>query len=170
MEQFLKERGVTVVTLDRDPRDMCVSAIFHMHKFGKGLIEGSWFRDLTLDEQLELTLTGTDWYNSVYYIYRAFKGWRTSRMGHTVNFAYLLGPWGSGGTESQQLTQLRKLAQVLQAEKSDKELIDIFYKVYATGYTFHQGKVGMWKRYFTEKYEEIFKDLMRGIEHESDDL
>jgi len=161
MEEFLSDRGVVVVTIKRDPRDRCISALFHIHKFGTGLIEGAWFQLLSCDEQLEMILTGTDWHNSVGSIVRAFRGWEGAAICCPLSFDRLVGPWGGGPSDTQQLEELRKLAWVLEAEASDQQLREIFCRVYATGYTFHPGKVGMWQNYFNEEHKEIYDEQMR---------
>ena len=60
------------------------------------------------------------------------------------------------------MQELRKIAKVLDVKKTDKELLEIFHKVYATGYTFHKGRVGMWKDFFNEEHVEIFNEQMEG--------
>ena len=162
MEAFLRKRGVKVFALKRDPRDMCLSAVYHCQKFGAGLIENIDFLHLTFDQQVELMIVGTDWCNSMGHIYRAFRGWEDSSICCTLDFASLLGPWGGGATKKEQLRELRKLAQALEVEFSDKELIEIFQRVYGTGYTFDNVKVGMWKEHFNEKHLELYNQQISG--------
>lgn len=161
MESFLDNRQTVVFTLDRDPRDTAITALFHIDKFGTGLIEAPWFRRLEFSEQLSLIILGSEWHNSICYIARAFEGWKHSSVAVTISFERLMGPWGGGGTEQEQIAELRKIADALGRALSDQKLIEIFKKVYASGYTFHKGKVGMWKDYFDREHIELYDQKMK---------
>lgn len=163
MELFLKQLGYRIFTIERDPRDTAISALLHCRKFKSGLIEGGWFHNLPFDDQLELIITGTDWTNSCRHLAEAFRGWQETENCCRVNFIHLLGPMGGFAAEDEQLQELRKIASFAGVEASDKELLDIFYQIWGTGYTFHKGSVGIWRSYFNEDHKLLFKEQMADI-------
>ncbi|NGX58024.1 MAG: hypothetical protein K940chlam3_00925 [Chlamydiae bacterium] len=163
MEAFLAENGYKVFTIDRDPRDTCISALLHCRKFGTGLIDGPWFHEMSFNDQLEMIITGTDWTNSARHLSCAFMNWHFSPISCNVNFSRLLGPMGGGASVDEQIQELRKIARFLEIDVSDERLIEAFYSVYGKGHTFHKGNVGMWEDYFNSDNKWLFKDQMADI-------
>ena len=158
MESLLEDMRTKVFYLKRDPRDTCISALHHSLQFSNGIIDEPWFHDLGINEQIKLIILGNEWHNSARHITSEFMKWEDSPHCLTVDFASLMGPYGGKVKAKEHLAELRKIADFLGIAIKDEKLLEIFYKVYATGYTFHRGRVGMWEDFFTEEHKTLFKE------------
>jgi sulfotransferase 6B1 len=174
MQSLIEDSNYRVFYLRRDPRDTCISLLQHSLHFENGIIDEPWFRSLGINEQIKVVIEGTEWHNSLRHITREFMPWEGSPVCCTVDFAKLMGPYGGEASAEEHLAELRKIADFLGIAIKDEKLLEIFYKVYATGYTFHRGRVGMWKDFFTKEHKSLFKEelgdllIEMGFEESSD--
>jgi len=167
MENIFKQRNCAVFFLIRDPRDWVISVIRHPAVSGVDIygepIKDRHFLSLDLNQKIQYILNGTDTYYSAAEVYQHFLSWKNSPLCCSLRFEALLGPNGGGASKQEQMVELRKIASALHTDVSDEVLLDAFAESFGEGNTFSQGKVGVWKKYFTEEHKALFKKLLGDI-------
>ncbi len=164
MENTLKQRDCMVFFLIRDPRDWIVSVIKHpaisgVDIFGQPMGDRT-FLALDNNQKIDYILNGTATYYSVLETMNMFLAWKKSPISCALRFEALLGPRGGTYSETEQLAELRKIADALYIDISDEELLSIFDESFGVGTVFSKGKAGTWKDYFNEEHKTRFKELM----------
>lgn len=160
MESLLLSQKCIAFFVLRDPRDYVVSLLDHINKHDNVFIIDEWFYSLNFDEQIHYIITGTAWYNSAVTIVKEFIKWKDSPACCAVRFEKLIGPQGDSCTKEEQIAELRKIANALNIQITDAQLLNAFKTSYGQGYTFNKGQVGRWKQYFNEANKKIFKELL----------
>lgn len=163
MEKVLNERKSVVFFLIRDPRDWVISVIKHPPISGVDIYGGpvgdKEFLSLDMNQKIHYVIEGTPWYYSVGEVFDKFLPWMQSPICCTLRFEALLGPRGGAFTEKEQLVELRKIANALQLNISDEQLLKAFDASYGKGVIFSKGKAGTWKDHFTDENKELFKAM-----------
>lgn len=160
MEGILEKRSCTVFFIVRDPRDYVVSMVNFLKKQRIFWFDFDWFNSLNINQQIHYVMTGTDWYNSTSTILHSFIKWKDSPICCAVRFEALLGPIGGQCSQTDQINELRKIRDALNKKITDFELLHMFNEVYGTGWSFHTGKTGSWRKYFNAEHKALFKQLL----------
>lgn len=151
----------------RDPRDQLVSMVFMVNKSKDG-------REMPFEEALIDLINGKQkhyipwaaeiqaahplmWEKGVVGFYKLYMPWMKSKKFHTVKFETLVGAEG-GGSEKEQLDEIQQIARHLGLNISRKRAKEISNELFGGTSTFREGQIGTWKRYFTPKIKQIFKN------------
>jgi len=147
----------------RDPRDMAVSFAFFMPKLKDEwpLAQSMSFDDLLLD----IITEGKVFYNfhppvigGVAELYNAYLPWLKIPNILIMRFEDLVGPLGEG-SERAQFNTIKKIAKHLGQHLSNKKIRDIAKEVFGNSYSFREGKIGSWKKYFKPEHIKAFKEV-----------
>lgn len=161
-KEALELEGYRIVFLLRDPRDQLISMLFYINDKGWGykkLNRTLPFGLLPFDDQIEEMITGKLFGTSVpedFIVNRL--GWKNT--GLTVYFENLVGEKG-GGNNLLQLAELKRLASYLNISIADEALNAIANQVFGWEglTTFRSGQIGSWKKHFTERHKQLFKEI-----------
>lgn len=161
-KEALELEGYRIIFLLRDPRDQLISMLFYINDKGWGykkLNRTLPFGLLAFDDQIEEMITGKLFGTSVpedFIINRL--GWKNT--GLTVYFENLVGEKG-GGNNILQLAELKRLASYLNISITDEALNAIADQVFGWEglTTFRSGQIGSWKKHFTDKHKQLFKEI-----------
>ncbi len=185
-EAFFQNKNVKIFFILRDPRDQLVSQAFYMLK--NGSYDGSTFDKLLfalIGDDAESPVFGTyhfqdiplsyqlskKYISHVKRFYEAFLPWLASSICYTTTFEKLVGAAG-GGTDRAQLQELQNIAKHLEISLTEEQMQVIGWKIFGGSLTFREGKIGSWKKYFTEEHKRAFKavagDLLIALGYEKD--
>ncbi len=95
--------------------------------------------------------------NSLVDFYDLYLQWLNYPFIHVVRFEDIVGPNG-GGSDSRQLSEIKKIADFLGVSLDDDDIDGIASKLWGGTHTF-SGRTSDWKNYFTEQHKQLFKDL-----------
>lgn len=163
MDRVLNDRNSVAFFLFRDPRDWVISVIKHPPISGVDIygapVGDREFLSLDMNQKIQYVIEGTPSYYSAAEVFNKFLPWMQSPNCCTLRFEALLGPKGGAFTEKEQLVELRKIADALNLNVSDEQLLAAFEASYGKGVMFSKGKSGKWKDYFTEEHKTLFKNM-----------
>jgi len=157
--EILKKEKVKLILLLRDPRQHIIALLRSIHKpINHSTIEwgihnyprmlkeqtGSpcFLRYKDINECYQCYLRWVDEYSDVYVTY----------------FEKLVGPRG-GGSQEQQYEEIQRIAEFLEIELSDARLYELAHALFGGTPTFQQGQSNTWRKYFSKKNIELFKQV-----------
>lgn len=175
-DKLLNNKNFKKIFIIRDPRDQIISRIyyFYRHKnlfsslqnlsineFITALIGSS---DKIFFEDLLSSHTYYDYKPSLPYIsnilsfYNEFIPWRNTENCYTVKFENLVGPKGGSNLQIQ-INEIKKISAFLGLNLNDMQIKKIADELFGGTSTFREGKIGAWKKYFTNEHKEAFKKV-----------
>lgn len=165
LERFLSEKQTVNFFVKRDPRDQLVSLFNHFVHIDA---QDEYFSQLqSTDERLMYLIR-----NGLRKKLLAYMGWLNSPCCCVLEFHKLMGAHGGQATDSDALSQMRKISDALELSLSDQQLFQIYRRSFGKGWSFFQGKVGSWKDYLNEEHKAAVKeeigDLLIELGFESD--
>ncbi len=158
-ERVLRDLGIPVVFVVRDPRDIVVSDTFFILRWKSHRLHRFFHQQKSLKDQLRLAITGYAplAYPSIEEKLRRFSGWLSSDA-CVVRFEDLVGPYG-GGSEETQRKALYALYQHLGIPISSDFLDTVSRKLFSSASpTFRKGWVSQWKNVLDEELLSLFYD------------
>jgi len=150
----------------RDPRDQLVSMVHWIYKNPQ--VRPNYARmdiDTLLLELIErnaavysVLFDGEEIRNmhGIADLYALYMPWKQYPGVYTTTFEALVGPRGGGDAETQ-LTEIMNIAAHIGKPISRKEAIIVAENLFGNTYTFHEGQIGSWKKYFKEEHIQAFK-------------
>lgn len=160
-------RDLKVIALLRDPRDVCISAMYHslhkrnhfMHKAMNALPdEKSRLKLILLGMGGTRRETGVSLRQQVAMI----SAWLEDSWVLGVRFEDLIGPKG-GGNQSCQIESIGRIGRYLGSNLSRTELEDIGQEMFGKGRTFRRGQIGGWQELFDDELAELFEEELGTI-------
>jgi len=169
-EEFLNTHTYANFLIIRDPRDMVVSFAKMVYKSREG-------QEALLENVITDLITGNKkhylpwaveiqeaypllWDAGLYNFYKLYLPWAQAKNFMLVKFEDLIGP-GGGGTAEKQLKTITKLAQHLKINLTPKKHQEISQNIFGGTWTFREGQIGGWKKYFTPEIKATFKQDVR---------
>jgi len=167
MESVINKRNGIVFFLIRDPRDWVISVIKHPPISGVDIYGGPigdhTFQSLDMSQKINTVIDGTPFYYSGREVFNKFLPWLNSSTCCVLRFEALLGPKGGSYSENDQIVELRKIANALHLDVTDKQLLEAFDASFGKGIIFTKGKAGTWKEYFSQENKNNFKQHLGDI-------
>jgi sulfotransferase 6B1 len=162
MAELLREEGMRVVCILRDPRDVAVSQM-HYIKQHRGHFAHKAFMALPSDDERLLVSIrggrlGDRELRSLDDRYRLFLGWEQDEGAVMVKFEDLVGPKGGGTAEAQRRAVERVAAQV-GFEMDDRALRRVQEEIFGVGKTFRKGRIGGWREEFSDEHTRAVKEV-----------
>lgn len=162
MENYLKEKQCVNFFIKRDPRDQIISLLNH-YKY----IQPSNDCTLTDDEKLLMLIKNESRRQTIHYM-----NWLNSPICCVLDFEKLMGRHGGKATLCDALKEVKKIAEALKLDYSDKKLQQTYQRSFGHSWSFFRGKVGVWKEYFREEHilaiKEEIGDLLIQLGYEKD--
>lgn len=168
--QVLK-KNFTTLFIYRDPRDQAVSFTFfaqllpgYAEKIFPDLnipIKDVPFTALLMDFITNGSWIYPNWISSqpnITNFYHEFLPWKDMPDVYALRFEDLVGPEG-GGTEEAQARVISDIAQHVGIAMTQDRVKEITYRLFGHRWTFREGKVGSWKKYFTPEHKQAFKQV-----------
>lgn len=157
-EDFLIERKTINFFMYRDPRDQVVSFAFYMLK------SESWpeAKKLSLDERMMDIIKKGELFNghppvkNVAELYEAYLPWLTMPNMLCIRFEDLIGSKG-GGSDYLQFITIQKIIAHLGLPDSFEKINSVIEALFGNTFTFREGQIGSWKKYFKKEHIEAFK-------------
>lgn len=164
----------------RDPRDQVVSMAYWIKKTK----DPKYLASKTIHDLITFLITDmnnvfnygkqTDTkpaHNDIAAFYNLYLPWKHIPGVYVTTFEKLVGKQG-GGTLEQQLIEISNIANHIGIYLDEKQLINAAEKLFGSGGTFREGKIGSWKTHFTQEQKELFKQvagqLLIDLEYETD--
>ena len=164
-DNLIKQNSIKFF-LYRDPRDQVVSFTFfakYMNETGMNTIHPRLNIPLKLVDfntlLLDFIVSGPGVYTgrTVAQFYDYFLPWLHLYTVCPVKFENLIGPRG-GGTAQAQAQEIKRISTWLGLRKSDQELARVAQVLFGKS-TFREGKIGAWRKYFTQEHKQAFKQV-----------
>lgn len=157
--EILHDNKIKTLFIYRDPRDQAISSAFYMKNK-----PATWPKAalLSFDELLlDIIIKGSTFNNhppakGINEYHAAYLPWMQEPDVLCIRFEDLVGKQGGASQESQLYT-IANIAQHLELKLSQQELRYISDNLFGEGYTFREGKIGSWKRYFKKEHIKAFK-------------
>ena len=177
---YTKEFADSIVSDDfahflmiRDPRDQVVSYAFMVYRYREDmqkpfesvlldLIDGKkrcfvpW--GVALNNAYPLA-----WELGIVDFYKQYLPFMDQKNVHVIRFEDLIGQAG-GGSKEKQVYEIQKIAQHLDINLSITQATEIAQKLFGGTFTFREGQIGSWKKYFTPEIKQIFKNTPGALE------
>lgn len=179
-EQMLINKHFKMIFIVRDPRDQLISRIFYMISpelidtfaglkhlsfnellssfIGVGANPNQKFEDLLSSHISYLERPKHQAISHISKFYDAFLPWMNSPICYTTYFEKLVGPKG-GGNIKDQLEEIKKIAEFIGIKINHNQTKDIADRLFGDSHTFREGKIGSWKKYFSEEHKKDFKRI-----------
>lgn len=165
----LDARGVKLVLMIRDPRDVVVSLAKYIPREHVGHRYRDYFtRVLTTDrERIMACIRGVGGEHAedgrpqpdIGTLFRAYLAWPERHPAHVCRFEDLVGPHG-GGSESAQLDALRALAAFAGYGLDDAQVEEIARATFSKdSLTFRKGEIGDWRNHFAPEHDAAFREV-----------
>jgi sulfotransferase 6B1 len=160
--QKIKNKNCKTFFIYRDPRDQIVSTAFY--NYDRPDLWPHW-QKLKLSELItELIIDGKSMYNGfppydvtgINEFYRAYMGWLKLPWVYSIKFEDLVGSSG-GSTQEEQYKKIQEIAHHLSLKLPSATIPEIAQALFGNSATFREGKIGAWKKYFTEEHKALFK-------------
>lgn len=154
----LVERDYRIIFIIRDPRDQLISMTFFMRKGNWSQYRVAHIADF--NEQITEMISGMNFGFSCYE--RCMEGYldRVQRISPRslliVRFENLVGVKG-GGTQKRQIKEILKLARFIKFDLTQEEALTIGENAFGGTWTFREGQVGEWKKYFQPIHSYVYK-------------
>jgi len=165
MENYLAEKKCINFFIKRDPRDQIVSLLNHYKYIHYNDKEVE--RIPTDDERLFYMIKVNSRSHTIHYM-----NWLSSPICCILDFEKLMGAHGGAWTHADAMKEMRKIAEALQLDLSDRELEKVYKMHFGKGWSFFKGKVGVWKEYFNDMHKALIKqeigDLLIQLGYEKD--
>jgi len=168
----LGEANIKTIFIIRDLRDIAFSNAYEMTYRNKSHRLHYYFNSLNSDnERLMASIVGVsgkqlkDGLRSPSLGENAakFLPWLDDENCLSVRFEYLIGSSGDG-QEHKQLETIRAIANYLNIDNSEEQIIQIAKNVfYKKSRTFRKGTIGDWRNHFTNEHKQAFKDVCGDI-------
>ena len=169
----------------RDPRDQVVSYAFMVYKYREDmqapfeqvlldLIDGQTRRFIPWGVALNNAYP-LAWELGVVDFYKRYLPFAAQKNVKVIRFENLVGEAG-GGSKEKQLQEIQAIAQHLDISLSSTQIEEIAQKLFGGTFTFREGQIGSWKKYFTPEIKQVFKnspgalDLLIELGYEKDYL
>jgi len=168
---LLHQANIKTISIVRDPRDQLISLIFHHHRC-KTYLKNSIVplpdpnRPLTEDlvkYLLNLILLDNIWpYKSYHHvIHDSFAlQYLNEENALIIKFEDLVGTNG-GGSKERQVECLAKICDFIGLSYSEQKIEFVINHLYGGTWSFRKGKIGEWKKYFSEEHKTAFQNRYR---------
>jgi len=137
----------------RDPRDRAISKVYWIQKGGwdnRLIKQKSPLINLPFDKLLTHVINRMD------DEYGPFLPWMSEPNCCLVKFENLIGPQG-GGSLVKQKQEVAKIASHINLPLNDALFNKVTSNIFGGSPTFREGRIGGWKKHFSEKHKQLFK-------------
>jgi len=164
---LLAEKGIRMVSIIRDPRDVVVSHAMYMPRVEHGRLS-DYYRMLSEDERIMTSLVGI-WDERRGLFLRDIRQrlqsmllWRAVDLNYQTRFEWLVGPPG-GGEAHRQLGEILAISRHLGLRCSDKEVQRIADHAFGGTTTFRRGQIGSWREHLTNEHKTVCRQLVGSL-------
>lgn len=162
-----KNLAIKLLTIIRDPRDRLVSLINALEAAGSRkykdknleLIVAEILQDLGRGFSFNYGVENYRLIRTLDQLYQREMPLLNFNKACIVHFERLVGPQGGGCLEEQEI-ELSKIAQHLGVKLDQVLLGYAVNNLFGGTATFHQGKIGSWKTFFSEQNKELLKESL----------
>ena len=166
-EDFIKSKTQANFFLIRDPRDVIVSMAHMLQKNPRGTesvdpVSLMWdFIDARQKNYIKWGVEIHEAYPLFYDLgvvgfYKMYLPWLATKKVMTVKFEDLVGSQGDGDDAAQYQT-IKNMAQHIGTKLTNAEIQEIQQQLFGGTGTFREGKIGSWRKYFTQEMVTAFK-------------
>lgn len=153
--EILRKNKVTSFFIYRDPRDQIISWMHH----GNAIV-------MNADQQIKYALNPSILYmfatSGVSGLYETRMPWAHNKNICAIRFEDLIGSKGNGSDEKQHET-IQRIAHHLGITLTEAEIASIVGQLFGGTATFHEGKIGSWRDYFTHEHKELCKKYIGSL-------
>lgn len=167
LSDIIKETQVKVVTIVRDPRDVCVSDAFHIAKRPDHRLH-SYYATMTEKDRLMASIAGLRSSQldggppslDIGSHYRHYLGWTRDGAGLVVKFEDLVGKKG-GGNDEVQMEAVSRIMEYLGLRLASQKITALCRRLFWTrAKTFRSGQIGSWREHFRPAHIKAFNNVI----------
>ena len=155
LAELLREEGMPLVCILRDPRDVAVSQMHHIKQRKEHFAHEAFLKLPSDHERLLLSIRGGELagrrLQSLDERYRQFVGWQRDENSVLVKFEDLVGPKGGGSAEAQRAT-VERVARHVGLEPDERMIRTVEENIFGVSKTFRKGQIGGWRSAFSEQH------------------
>lgn len=161
---LLTDLQIKSLLILRDPRDVVVSHANYIAHNPAHFLYAS-YANLAPAERIMKSIVGLDpgaaegpTLLNIYERYQQVIPWGLQASNYTTSFEKLVGPAG-GGSREVQIMELRAIAQHLDIDCSENDIIRVAEQLFGGTPTFRKGIIGGWQGIFSNEHRRSFKSL-----------
>lgn len=169
--EILKQYGIKLITIIRDPRDNCISD-YHFIMKEKSHRLNFYYQNMKTDHERLMAsicglssneLNGAPASLNIGHHYKMFYGWVSASCGIVIKFEDLIGSKG-GGCDDKQRKTVEKILSYLNMEISQSELDHILENLFfINSPTFRKGQINQWQNEFQKEHTQAFEEVAGDI-------
>lgn len=163
---LLREQGMRVVCIIRDPRDVTVSQMHYIKRERDHFAHDAFVALPSDHERLLFSIRGGELggreLRSLGERYREFLGWEEDEGAVVVRFEDLIGPRG-GGSAAAQRQAVERVAAHLGVAVDGAALRRVEERLFGEGKTFRKGQIGGWREEFSEEHARAAKEVAGSV-------
>jgi hypothetical protein len=138
----------------RDPRDFIVS---YSYWIKKNLLAWPYESTLEINQLIDMWIYQRRFSIINNYNWFYFDWINNNPKAFVIKFEDLIGSQG-GGSDQKQIETLIRMMEYLEVEPTDKLLKHVQDNLFGSTGTFREGKIGAWKREFTDEQKNLFHE------------
>ncbi len=158
---LVNKNKLKTIVLIRDPRDLLISLAFWVKKHPKAFVDCYFFEIDALITYLirhyNIVRPEIPKITGLKEVYTSFLAWNTYPDHLITKFEDLVGSQG-GGDDKLQEQEIMRIAQFMNKPLSKEEIKSIHNNLFGGTKTFREGKIGEWKKYFSDEQKQLFKE------------
>ncbi len=165
-ENTLEKLSTSNFLMIRDPRAMVVSFAFMIHKSwdGKTANIEKIMSDLITGKKQNYVRWAVEiqqvypllWEVGLSKFYELYLPWVKAKNFMLIRFEDLVGGKG-GGSDKKQLEAMIKIGKHINVDMNDQQIQNVINNLYGGTWTFREGQIDSWKKYFTPEIKSLFK-------------
>ena len=163
LSDVLVHMQIKMAVMMRDPRDVVISQANYARTQSKHRLY-AFYQSLSETECILKSITGVeptsehDGLVDIDQRCRSIIDWKTCPNALLTSFEKLVGPQG-GGTQDDQLDELRQIANHLGFWRSKGEISQVAERLFGGTNTFRKGQIGGWRDQFSKEHKRVFKSV-----------
>lgn len=166
-ENALTKINTTNFLMIRDPRAMVVSFAFMVHKSFEGKTANiqNIITDLITGRKQHYIRWGVEiqqaypllWEVGLAKFYELYLPWIKAKNFMLIRFEDLVGEKG-GGSDAKQLEAMINIGKHINIAMNEQQIKNVINNLYGGTWTFREGQIDSWKKYFTPEIKSLFKN------------
>jgi hypothetical protein len=162
LAELLREEGMRIVCILRDPRDVAVSQMYYLKRQRKHFAHEAFMALSSDRERLLVCIRGGELggrkLQSLDQRYRQFLGWEQDEGAVVVKFEDLVGSRGGGSAEVQRQA-VERVATHVGIPVNERTMRLVEENLFGVGRTFRKGQIGGWREEFSPEHERAVKEI-----------
>lgn len=164
IDKFINRKNISHYFIYRDPRDVVISEAFYLSEMNRWHAISKYYRKLnSLEDQIEFAILGNEFlrtkydYPNITQRFSRYKGWLKNSNVFSIKYENLIG--------ERKIDNIKDIITFYNNHNNDVLDVDLFSEKIIKNldpkksHTFREGGSNKWKKYFTNKNKNTFKQV-----------